>query len=131
MQKLTQTLKALSDQNRLRIIVTLMKYDELCACQFTQLLGIAGATVSRHLSVLHNAELVQFRKEGRWIFYKLGAGIAYAQPVLDWINDKAETCPELQADLAELKKILACAPEDISRKQRSGSAAKNRNHNED
>lgn len=122
MQKLTQTLKALSDQNRLRIIVTLMKYEELCACQFTQLLGIAGATVSRHLSVLHNAQLVQYRKEGRWIFYKLGTDTTDAQPVLDWINDKAKTCPELQADFIELEKILACPPEEICRKQRGGSA---------
>lgn len=125
MQKLTQTLKALSDQNRLRIIAALMEHDELCACQFTELLGIAGATVSRHLGVLNNAELVQFRKEGRWIFYRLGKGVAYSKPVLDWIHEKATTCTELQQDREQLKKILSCAPEEICRKQRSDSCCSN------
>lgn len=118
MQKITQTLKALSDQNRLRIIVTLMEYDELCACQFTELLGIAGATVSRHLSVLHNAELVQFRKEGRWIFYRLGKGVTYSKPLLDWIQEQSITCTELKKDRKHMQKILSSTPEDICRKQR-------------
>lgn len=123
MQKITQTLKALSDQNRLRIVVALMEHDELCACQFTELLGIAGATVSRHLGVLHNAELVQFRKEGRWIFYRLGKGVAYSKPLLDWIQEQSTTCTELQQDHDHLQKIVSSAPEDICRKQRGSSSS--------
>ncbi|SIN99334.1 ArsR/SmtB family transcription factor [Halodesulfovibrio marinisediminis] len=119
MQKLTQTLKALSDQNRLRIVIALMENDELCACQFTELLGIAGATVSRHLGVLHNAELIQFRKEGRWIFYRLNKDIEYPKSLLAWIHEQSETCTEVQQDLIQLQKILSSAPEDICRKQRS------------
>ncbi|OBQ56883.1 ArsR/SmtB family transcription factor [Halodesulfovibrio spirochaetisodalis] len=121
MNNLTQTFKALSDQNRLRIIVTLMEYDELCACQFTELLGIAGATVSRHLGVLHNAGLVQSRKDGRWIFYSLSNTAASCRPVLDWIREEARSCPEVKEDMARLSKILACNPEEICRKQRTGA----------
>ncbi|WP_290921839.1 metalloregulator ArsR/SmtB family transcription factor [Halodesulfovibrio sp.] len=118
MQKITQTLKALSDQNRLRIVYALMEHNELCACQFTELLGIAGATVSRHLGVLHNANLVQFRKEGRWIFSSLSEDLEYVKPLLDWVNEHAGYCPEIQQDKKHLRDILSNAPEDICRKQR-------------
>lgn len=118
MQKITQTLKALSDQNRLRIVYALMEHNELCACQFTELLGIAGATVSRHLGVLHNANLVQFRKEGRWIFSSLSEDLEYVTPLLDWVNKQASHCPEIRQDKEHLLEILSNAPEDICRKQR-------------
>ncbi|MEZ0576160.1 ArsR/SmtB family transcription factor [Halodesulfovibrio aestuarii] len=125
MQKITQTLKALSDQNRIRIIAALMEHNELCACQLTELLGIAGATVSRHLGILHYAELVQFRKEGRWVFYRLGKGIEYSQQLLDWIHEKAITSKELQQDREQLRTILSCDPEEICRKQRNDSCCSN------
>lgn len=118
MQKITQTLKALSDQNRLRIVYALMEHKELCACQFTELLGIAGATVSRHLGVLHNANLVKFRKEGRWIFSSLSEDIEHVTSLLEWVNEQASRCPEIQQDKEHLREILSNAPEDICRKQR-------------
>ena len=118
METLTATLKALSDQNRLRILVALMQHEELCACQLTELLEIAGATVSRHLGVLHTAGLVKNRKDGRWMYYSLGDNIAYSQPVLAWIKEKAADCERIQQDSAKLAEILRCDPEDICRKQR-------------
>ena len=42
-------LKALSDTNRLRTVLALHRYEELCACQITELLQVTGETVSRHL----------------------------------------------------------------------------------
>jgi len=44
--------KALSDGNRLRVVVSLMEHEELCVCQITEMLKLATATVSRHMSVL-------------------------------------------------------------------------------
>jgi len=48
MEKLLLILKALSDKNRLRIFYALLSYQELCACQITEFLNVAGATASRH-----------------------------------------------------------------------------------
>ena len=62
--------KALSDETRLRIMVLLSK-KELCVCQLEWALDLTQAKISRHLTILKNAGLVQNRREGLWIFYSL------------------------------------------------------------
>jgi DNA-binding transcriptional ArsR family regulator len=62
--------KALSDENRLRMLMAL-RDGELCVCQLTELMGLAMSTVSKHLSILYQAGLVDARKEGRWMYYSL------------------------------------------------------------
>ncbi|MBN1151901.1 MAG: winged helix-turn-helix transcriptional regulator, partial [Dehalococcoidia bacterium] len=63
-QDMKQTLsiaKAIADSNRMRVLAVLMAHDELCVCQITALLELATATVSRHMSILYGARLVQSR----------------------------------------------------------------------
>lgn len=71
--------KALSDPNRVRMLCAL-RGGELCVCQLIELLGLAPSTISKHLSILNQAELIDSRKEGRWVYYRLprkrGAGVA-------------------------------------------------------
>lgn len=62
--------KALSDETRLRITV-LLSEKELCVCQLMWALDLDQVKVSRHLTVLRNAGLVNDRREGLWIFYSL------------------------------------------------------------
>lgn len=62
--------KALADPTRLRILVLLAE-KELCVCHLEWALGMSQAKVSRHLNVLRNAGLVQYRREGLWVFYSL------------------------------------------------------------
>ena len=62
--------KALSDENRIRALMALAG-GELCLCQIIELLELAPSTVSKHMSVLHQAGLVETRKEGRWVYYRL------------------------------------------------------------
>lgn len=61
---------ALSDPTRVRVVLAL-RDGELCLCQLIGLLGLAPSTVSKHLSLLHDARLVQRRKDGRWHYYRL------------------------------------------------------------
>jgi ArsR family transcriptional regulator, arsenate/arsenite/antimonite-responsive transcriptional repressor len=63
---------ALSDESRLRLVFAL-RQGELCVCQLIALLGLAPSTVSKHLSMLRDAGLVNARKEGRWVYYRLSA----------------------------------------------------------
>ncbi len=62
--------KALSDENRVRSLMALSG-GELCVCQIIELLALAPSTVSKHMAVLHQAGLVETRKDGRWIYYRL------------------------------------------------------------
>ena len=62
--------KALADENRLRALCAL-RGGELCVCQIIALLDLAPSTVSKHLSILRAARLVDSRKNGRWMHYRL------------------------------------------------------------
>ncbi|MGA9236606.1 MAG: metalloregulator ArsR/SmtB family transcription factor, partial [Desulfobacterales bacterium] len=70
MRHLVRTTKALADATRIRILGALQGR-ELCVCQLIELLGLAPSTVSKHLSILRNARLIDSRKEGRWMYYRL------------------------------------------------------------
>lgn len=62
--------KALGDETRLKL-VALLAHGELCVCQLERLLELAQPTVSRQLTVLRNAGVVEPRREGSWIHYRL------------------------------------------------------------
>lgn len=62
--------KALSDPNRIRALMAL-RSGELCVCQIIELLGLAPSTVSKHMSILKQAGLVDSRKDSRWVYYRL------------------------------------------------------------
>ena len=80
--------KALSDGQRIRIMM-LLRGGELCVCRIVEVLALAPSTVSKHLSILSEADLVEVRKDGRWAYYRLARGEARktVRPVLKWLED--------------------------------------------
>lgn len=62
--------KALSDPNRIRI-VKMLEVKELCVCEVREVLGLSTSTVSKHLSILREADLIVDAKDGKWVNYKL------------------------------------------------------------
>jgi DNA-binding transcriptional ArsR family regulator len=99
--------KALADATRLRLLLALRRR-ELCVCQLTELLGLAPSTVSKHLSVLYQAGLVDARKEGRWMFYSApGKGApAAARAAISWVDNALRDDPRIAEDARRLKKVL-------------------------
>ncbi len=73
MQTLINQLKALGDPNRFRIVM-MLKTRPLCVCELLEVLDIAGGTLSSHLKILRNAELISQVKDGRWVEYHLREG---------------------------------------------------------
>lgn len=63
--------KALADATRLRCLVLLAREGELCVCELTHALNASQPKVSRHLATLREAGLVQDRREGLWIYYRI------------------------------------------------------------
>lgn len=61
---------ALSDQTRLRLL-NLMREDEICVCFFTEALEESQPKISRHLAYLRKANLVEARREGKWMHYQI------------------------------------------------------------
>jgi ArsR family transcriptional regulator len=64
-------------KTRCRIIEILATEGEKCVCQLVDELGFDQSTISRHLGVLRNADIVSFRKEGLNVWYSLHATCAY------------------------------------------------------
>lgn len=62
--------KALSDSNRLRIVMSLLE-GERCACRLLEQFSITQPTLSHHMKVLCDCGLVNVRKEGKWSHYSL------------------------------------------------------------
>lgn len=73
--------KALGDETRQRMLGLLLVRD-MCVCELIAALNIPQPTISHHLGILDNADLVQSRKEGKWVFY----GIRDKQKVTDLIK---------------------------------------------
>jgi len=115
-----QVTKALSDLQRLRILMMLQP-GELCVCQIVEVLALAPSTVSKHLSILSVAGLVDSRKDGRWAYYRLpdGADGEFVRPVLKWLGEALKGDESLARDAKNLKRITACPPENICRRQRA------------
>src|SRR5690606_34910226 len=63
--------RAFSDRTRLRILHLLRGRDELCVCDLVRVLRLPQAKVSRHLAYLRRARLVEARREGLWMYYRL------------------------------------------------------------
>src|SRR6266566_1235129 len=111
--------KALSDPNRVRVLLALRR-GELCVCQITELFGFAPSTVSKHLSILSHAGLVQSRKAERWVYYRLADQSApvVAREALDWVHKFLGKTGAAAADAQKLKKILKTDLATICRRQK-------------
>jgi len=110
---------ALGEPNRLRVLLALRR-GQLCVCQITELLALAPSTVSKHLTVLKHAGLVQSRKDGRWIHYFLPE--ADADPVvagaIDWAQRSMADDPQVAEDDHALESIRQMDKEVLCRQQR-------------
>ncbi len=122
MRQLLRTTKALADENRIRILGVL-RGRELCVCQLIELLGLAPSTVSKHLSILKNARLIDSRKQGRWMYYRL-AGKAAPKEItaaLEWIAGSLSEAARFIQDEQRMEAILRIDPEVLcSRLSRAG-----------
>jgi ArsR family transcriptional regulator, arsenate/arsenite/antimonite-responsive transcriptional repressor len=105
---LSRVFRALSDETRIRM-VALLSHGELCVCHVEHALEMAQPNVSRHLGILRAAGIVDARREGSWVYYRLlDQATPELQAALDAIG-KAFGSPRLiRSDLVRLKK--ACGP---------------------
>jgi DNA-binding transcriptional ArsR family regulator len=118
MRDLLAVTKALSDENRVRAL-GLLRDRELCLCQIVEVLALASSTVSKHMSVLHQARLVESRKEGRWAYFRLAKEDtpAEAKQALQLVLSSLARDKQAKADQQALKVVLRMPPEELCRKQ--------------
>jgi len=79
-----QFYKCLADDTRLRCLLMIQHYGELCVCELTEALDVIQPKISRHLAQLKKCKLLLDRKQGQWVFYRLNPKLdAWAQNVLE------------------------------------------------
>ncbi|MCF7853837.1 MAG: metalloregulator ArsR/SmtB family transcription factor [Candidatus Pacebacteria bacterium] len=71
MQQEAELFKALSDPTRLRLVVLLATHGEVCVCVMAEALDEPDFKISRHLRILRAAGIVETRREGTWMHYRL------------------------------------------------------------
>jgi DNA-binding transcriptional ArsR family regulator len=114
--------KALAEENRLRILLAL-EVEELCVCQIIELLELAPSTVSKHMSVLRQARLVDSRKDGRWTYYRL-ADVGAPSEVHDaiaWVKKSLAANEYIREDARKLEEILKIDREILCNQQSRSS----------
>ncbi len=102
-------IKAMSDENRLRMLMAL-RGKELCVCTLTELLDLAASTTSKHLSILKQARLIESVKDGKFVYYRLtqkdSPSYAMVAPALEWLETALANSPQVQTDAAILNEII-------------------------
>ena len=81
---LQNTMKALSDPIR-RDILNILKNGRMSAGDIVERFEVTGASISRHLSVLKDADLIRDKREGKYIYYELNASVL--EEIMLWIAD--------------------------------------------
>ncbi len=106
MKATARTFKALSDETRLRILALLSR-GELCVCDLMAILDLPQSTVSRHLATLRNAELVEDRRQGVWMFYRLAGSDPLHRDLLELIEKHVADLPQAERDRKALADFQA------------------------
>ncbi len=101
---------ALADPTRLRLL-NLMSGREVCVCYFVEILRQPQPKISRHLAYLRRAGIVNARREGKWMHYRIERPHSpAARSVLEATLESFRDDPEMQADLARLANAC-CEPQ--------------------
>ena len=75
MKKIMKILKALSDENRLRIVCLIFHKSGLCVCEIQEIIGLSQPTISFNLKKLEEAGIITFSKSGLWVNYVINENL--------------------------------------------------------
>ena len=108
-QKLKQTtkiIKALADENRIRILCLLKNNKDLCVCEITDIIGLAQPTISSHLKLLENAGLIESFKDGLWVNYNIAGSLdLFSDELIEILYKNLENDKQLKSDFEKIKKV--------------------------
>ncbi|RKZ77774.1 MAG: transcriptional regulator [Gammaproteobacteria bacterium] len=96
----------LSHPMRLRALILIKQVDELCVCELTHSLELAQPVISRHLAQLKEAGLLQSRRQGLWIYYRINNDIPeWVTRLIQITSDGIASTSPYKDDLVALNKM--------------------------
>lgn len=100
--KVAEVMKALSDENRIRI-ASLLITKELCVCEIEAILDMSQSNVSRYLLKLKNAGIIDAKRESQWIYYSINETFKKENgSLIDYLKHSTDCEPLFQADKRKL-----------------------------
>ena len=98
--------KALSDPNRIRIMKMLSER-ELCMCEVREVLKLSNSTVSKHLTILRDANLLLDSKDGKWVNFQLNdkSEQKFIRSIITLIKNSFEDDDSIQEDTKKLHRV--------------------------
>ncbi|MFH1351025.1 MAG: metalloregulator ArsR/SmtB family transcription factor [Pseudomonadota bacterium] len=112
MKNFIKVMKALSDPNRVKII-KMLQHKVMCVCELREALQVAQPSVSKHLKILEDADLVASKKDGLWVNYYLtdGSRSPYVASLLGnlrhWLENEEEI-RELVKKIPHIRREEVC-----------------------
>ena len=108
--QLPELFASLADRTRLRLL-NLIAGREVCVCYFVEILRQSQPKISRHLAYLRRAGLVEARREGKWMHYRMAETLdGETQQILKVVLDALRTDRQMLADLARLESACCAQP---------------------
>ena len=106
LKKVTRVLKALADENRIRILCLLSERENLCVCEIKEIIGLSQPTISSHLKILENNELITFSKDGKWVNYGMNPYLDIKiKQIIEGILSMIKLDDEVKKDLVRVNKV--------------------------
>ncbi len=112
MKDLLSLFKALSDETRLRI-VKLLENGELCVCHIVAAVDMSQSRISFHLKILKDAGLVQDRREGKWMHYRLNESDFFKRLLFLSIAERVKE-EDMAGDRQRLEAFIASRPQEFA-----------------
>jgi len=86
--------KCLSDPTRLDILKIILKRQNVCVCEITEILQLSQPKISRHLALLRNLSVLLDERKGQWVYYRLNPDLPeWVNAVLNVLNDEVLNKP--------------------------------------
>jgi ArsR family transcriptional regulator len=104
MKTLARTYRALADETRLQILGLILQEGELCVCDVTYVLDITQSKASRHLRYLLNAGLLEDRRDGVWMHYRIPERLTKEKRIIFASLQQLLTPKELRRLVTRLKR---------------------------
>lgn len=116
--------RVLSDPTRLRILMLLLQEEELCVCHLTNILQMVQPKVSRHLAVLRENDMLQDRRDGLWIHYRLHPNLPiWCYKTLMSLSEGCSNAEPYINDQKRLAEVLVCKQEKLLKSAKKGGSA--------
>jgi len=118
MESVLAITRALADENRVRALLVLGRR-ELCVCQLIEFLELAPSTVSKHMTILRQARLIEGRKNGRWMNYRLAGkhALPAVKEAIAWLQRSLSNDPAARRDARRMEAILKTGREVLCGRQ--------------